>query len=237
MRNYFTLDGTDSREFGIYISGQGVFNSPARAIDFIQVPGRNGDLIGLSTRLENGTLTYNDAFIFSDFKNKIAAFRAFALRQSGYRRLIDTYNPNEYRLVTYAGPMTINPTSKNDAGKFSIVFDCMPQRFLLSGEEELTFTQSGSITNPTQFDAQPMIRVYGSGVLGLSGTNVIISQHNYQYIDIDCATGRAYYGATPLDGKVMLSSIDYPVLRPEMNGIVLGNGITKVIITPRWWTT
>lgn len=236
MRNYFTLDGIDSRDFGIYINGQGVFDSPARSIDFIQVPGRNGDLIGLSTRLQNGTLTYNDAFIFSDFKNKIAAFRAFALLQPGYRRLIDTYHPDEYRLVTYAGPLSVNPTDRKDAGRFSIVFNCMPQRFLLSGETEFIFTQTGSITNPTQFDAQPLIRVYGHGILGLSGINIIISQHNYLYMDIDCATGRAYYGATPLDSKVELSSIDYPVLRPGSNGVVLGNGITNVIIIPRWWT-
>ena len=43
MRNYFTLDGTDSRDFGVYISGRGTFNGPARNLDFISVPGRNGE--------------------------------------------------------------------------------------------------------------------------------------------------------------------------------------------------
>ena len=136
MRNYFTLDGTDSRKYGLYISGQGVFDSPAREIDFIQVPGRNGDLIGLSTRLQNGTLTYTDSFICVDFQTNLAAFRAFALMSAGYRRLIDTYNPDEYRLVTYAGPLSVSPTRKNNAGQFNLVFNCMPQRFLLSGEPE-----------------------------------------------------------------------------------------------------
>lgn len=236
MRNFFTLDGTDSRTFGIYISGQGVFNSPAREINFIQVPGRNGDLIGLSTRLQNGTLTYNDSFIFENFQENLAAFRAFALMKPGYRKLIDTYNPDEYRLVTYAGPLSVSPTNVNKAGQFSLVFTCMPQRFLISGDRPIELTASRSIMNPTLFDAQPLIRVYGSGVLGVGSTNITIASHSYAYMDIDCATGRAYYTATPLDNKVTLNTIDYPVLRQGANGIVLGNGITKVIITPRWWT-
>lgn len=236
MRNYFTLDGTDSRTFGLYISGQGVFDSPAREISFIQVPGRNGDLIGMSTRLQNGTLTYNDSFIFENFQENLAAFRAFVLRKPGYRQLIDTYNPDEYRLVTFAGPLSVSPTSVNKAGKFNLVFNCMPQRFLRSGDRAIELTASGSIINPTLFDAQPMLRVYGSGVLGIGSTFITIASHSYAYMDIDCGTGRAYYMATPLDNKVTLNTIDYPVLAPGANGIVLGNGITKVIITPRWWT-
>lgn len=236
MRNYFTLDGTDSRTFGIYINGQGVFDSPARDIDFIQVPGRNGDLIGLSTRLENGTLTYADSFIYSNFRANLAAFRAFALMGPGYRRLIDTYNPDEYRLVTYAGPLTVTPTAHNNAGQFSLVFNCMPQRFLLSGELPAEYTSSGAIVNPTRFDAQPLLRVYGSGTLGIGGTNIVISAHAYSYMDIDCATGRAYYSATPLDSKVTLNAIDYPVLKPGSNGVSLSSGITRLIIQPRWWT-
>jgi len=236
MRNYFTLDGTDSRTFGIYISGQGVFDSPTRDISFIQVPGRNGDLIGLSTRLQNGTLTYNESFIIENFQSNLAAFRAFALMAAGYRRLIDTYNPDEYRLVTYAGPLSVSPTKRNNAGQFSLSFNCMPQRFLLSGDRPLTFTSSGNVMNPTRFDAQPHIRVYGAGVLGIGNTNITIASHSNTYMDIDCATGRAYYGATPLDNKVTLNTIDYPVLKPGHNGVALGSGITKVIITPRWWT-
>ena len=236
MRNFFTLDGTDSRVFGIYISGQGVFDSPAREISFIKVPGRNGDLVGLSTRLQNGTLTYNDSFICADFQTNLAAFRAFALIKPGYRRLIDTYNPDEYRLVTFAGPLSVKPTNRNNAGKFNLVFTCMPQRFLLSGDRPIELTASRSIMNPTQFDALPLIRVYGSGVLGVGSTNISIASHSNAYMDIDCATGRAYYTATALDNKVTLNTIDYPALKPGSNGIVLGTGITKAIITPRWWT-
>lgn len=236
MRNYFTLDGTDSRNFGIFISGRGTFDSPARSMNFIQVPGRDGDLIGMSTRLQNGTLTYADSFIYEDFDERLAAFRAFALSVTGYRRLMDSYHPNEFRLVTYAGPLTVNTTPRNNAGKFTISFNCKPQRYLISGETPVDTNASITLINPTLFDSQPLFRVFGTGVLSVGSINITIASHGNPYIDIDCSIGRAFYGATPLDNKVTLNTIDYPVLKPGANNILLGSGITRAIITPRWWT-
>lgn len=235
MRNYFIIDGTDSRDFGLYLNGAGTFDSPSRAVDFIPVPGRNGDLIGLSTRLENGVYRYLDAFIFRDFEANLAAFRAFLLSQNGYRRLTDSYHPDTYRMVTFTGPLEPQVIETNDAGRFDIELPCMPQRFLLSGETVTTLTASGSITNPTRFPSRPLLRIYGAGVLGVGGTNITISAADV-YTDIDCATGRAYKGATPRDRYISLSSIDYPYLQPGANGISLGTGITRVEITPRWYT-
>ena len=31
MRNYFILNGVDSREYGVYINGQGTFGAPKKA--------------------------------------------------------------------------------------------------------------------------------------------------------------------------------------------------------------
>ena len=234
MRNYFTLDGTDSRSFGVFISGQGTFNGPARALEYISVPGRNGDLIRSNTRLQNGTLTY-PAFIYSNFRANIAALRAFLTSASGYRRLEDSYHPEEYRKAVFRGPLEVSATNRNDAGSFNLSFDVMPQRFLLSGETTVVFTTSASLTNPTLYKAQPLLRVYGKGTFWIGGTSITVAGHNYSYVDIDCETGRAYYGATALDNKISLSVIDYPTLKPGANGISLGSGITRIEITPRWW--
>lgn len=235
MRNYFTLGGEDSRDYGVYISGGGVFDSPNRAIDFISVPGRNGDIIGMETRLENGTLTYKDAFIYADFKNKLAAFRSMLLKTNAYRRLIDSYNPDEYRLAVYADGLSVRPTSKLDAGRFDIVFNVMPQRFLLSGDTPTTLNASGSITNPTEFPSKPLIRVYGNGVLGVGADSITIINNAGNYIDIDCQSGIAYRDAANMNGSITLSGFDFPALTSGANGISLGAGISQVIITPRWW--
>lgn len=140
-RNYFQIAGHDSREFGVYISGAGTYNSPAKASEYISIPGRNGDLISGQDRFENVELTYH-AFIYRDFDANLAALRAFLLSLDGYQRLEDSYHPDEFRMASYQGALTVTATPRNDAGEFDITFNCKPQRFLLSGENEVTVSAS-----------------------------------------------------------------------------------------------
>lgn len=234
MRNYFTLDGVDSRNFGVYISGQGTFSAPARAYEMLPVPGKNGDLVGTETRFENGELTY-PAFIYANFKQNIAEFRSFINSLFGYHRLVDSYHPDEYRMVFFQGEFNPEVTSKNDAAQFDITFNCKPQRFLLSGETVTTLTADGTITNPTRFNSQPLLRVYGAGNLGINGDTITISQAD-GYTDIDCEMMDAFKGLENRNQYLTLTNYNFPVLVPGENGIALGSGITRVEITPRWWT-
>lgn len=234
MRNYFTFDNTESRFFGVYINGQGTFSSPARSYNLISIPSRNGDLVGLDTRLENVELTYN-AFIYTNFNSNIESLRAFLLSHNGYYKLSDTYHPNEYRMALYQGPLTPDVTQKNDAGQFDLTFICKPQRFLTSGDTVTTVTASTTITNPTKFDSQPLLRVYGTGELEVGGVTITISTAS-TYTDIDCEMMDCFKGTASKNQYVSFSSNDFPVLVSGSNVITLGAGITKVEITPRWWT-
>lgn len=235
MRNYFTLGGADSRTYGVYISGQGTFNSPVRSLSIQPVPGRNGDIIGMETRLENGEFTYKDAFIFNSFASQIEAFKAMLLSVVGYRKLIDSYHPDEFRMVVYTGPLNVRPTIRNNAAMFDLTFNAKPQRFLISGETATTLNASGTITNPTLFPAKPIIRVYGNGVLGVGSDSITVINNASNYIDIDCEAGLAYRGGTNMNSSITLSGDDFPVLAAGSNNISLGTGISKAEITPRWW--
>ena len=44
MRHSIIFGGVDSADYGIYISGEGVFNAPRRDVEMAAIPGRNGDL-------------------------------------------------------------------------------------------------------------------------------------------------------------------------------------------------
>ena len=159
MRNYFTFGQFDSRDFGVYISGEGTYNAPARVYDVISVPGRNGDLLIDRGKFENIFVKY-PAFIAGDnFRSNLAAFRSAMLSGSGYARLTDTYHPDEFRLAYYGDPIEMTARKQNNGAEFDIVFNCKPQRFLLSGETPVIFSADGSITNPTLFDSKPSIKV------------------------------------------------------------------------------
>lgn len=234
MRREFIFDGVNSSRYAVWISGEGTYNGTARSISAVEIPGRNGSLILDNGRYNNIDLTY-PAFITRDFGANFASLRSFLLSRASYRRLSDDYHSDEFRLARYKGNIAPKLTQYNREGSFDLVFDCKPQRFLVTGEIVQTFNTDGSITNPTLFDACPLIRVYGSGVIGAGEDTVTIAAHSYPYIDLDCDIQDAFYGSTNCNGLVTLSGDTFPVLHEGDNGITLGTGITKVEITPRWW--
>lgn len=147
MRNYFTFGQFDSRDFGVYISGEGTYNAPARVYDVISVPGRNGDLLIDRGKFENISVKY-PAFIAGDnFRSNLAEFRSAMLSGVGYARLIDTYHPDEFRLAYYGDPIEMTARKQNDGAEFDIVFNCKPQRFLLSGETPVTYPPGATTKN------------------------------------------------------------------------------------------
>lgn len=233
MRNWLSFAGTDCRDYGVYISGKGVFSAPYRDYEFIKIPGRNGDLIGADHRLKNLELKY-PAFVYRDFATTIRGFRSFLLSQVGYKRLTDTYYPDEFRMACYAGPFDPEVLADNKAGTFDLVFTCKPQRYLLTGEVAQTFTEDGDISNTTMFDAKPLLRIYGTGTVGINDESITVTQAD-EYTDIDCDLMDAFKGTVNKNAYVEVTGIDFPSLVPGQNNISLGTGITRVDITPRWW--
>lgn len=145
MRNYLIFGGRDSRDFGVYISGQGTYGAPEKAYDFYSIPGRNGALIGNERRLENIEVSY-ECFIYANFDENIANFRSYLLSLDGYQELTDSYHTDEYRLACYVGPFEPEVTQKNDAGSFTLTFNCKPQRFLTSGKTVYAWVSGGTQT-------------------------------------------------------------------------------------------
>lgn len=233
MSNYFTLAGVASTVYNTYIATSNMFDAPERSVETVRVPGRNGALTLDNGRYENfaGSVT---AYIPNGLTSHIDDLRSWLLSVPGYRRYEEALRPDEYRMARYVGPFKVDNSDRVGAA-FTLSFDCKPQRFLKTGETAVTLTEDGSITNPTLFEARPLIRVYGTGTLGVRAETITIST-NPGYIDIDCEMMDAYYGAVNCNGYIELSSGEFPVLAPGYNGIILGSGITQVDITPRWWT-
>lgn len=235
LNNYFTFDSVTSKSLDTYISGEGSFNAPERVYDMQVIPGRNGALAIDEKRFENIDVTY-PAFIFkqdgTNFESAMAALRSTLMSRNGYKQLTDTYHPDEFRMAIFKSEIEVSPVNINRAGEFDLVFTCKPQRFLTSGESVTTLTSSGTISNPTLFDARPLLVVTGTGNLTVNGVQIAISASP---TTIDCEAMEAYNGTVSRNGDIVLTPNQFPVLSPGSNTITLGAGITKVEITPRWW--
>lgn len=236
MRHFFILNGEKSRDFGLYISGSGTYNSPERDVEVVSVPGRNGDLILDNGRFKNVMLSY-PAFLRSEFLERSAAIREWLLSYSGYRRLEDTYHQDEFRMARYTGNIEFDMRVLNKSGECTLNFDCKPQRFLKSGEQMITITQPDVIRNPTRFEARPLLRVYadGSGIIFV-GNNQIEIRDIGGFVDIDCELQNAYRGTENMNSRIYLKSGDFPVLKEKATELYFDGDITKIEIKPRWWS-
>ncbi len=233
MRNWLSFGGLDSRDFGVYISGSGVFNAPERQYEMIEVPGRNGDLLGIERRMANIELTY-PAFIYAKFKQQITALKSAFLAKEGYQKLMDTYYPDEFRMAVFAGGTSVESVDRRNAGQFDLTFQCKPQRYLVTGQEEIDITTPLKLVNPTEFASSPLIRVYGYGTLGINSESVTIA-NQYAYVDIDCEMMDCYYQTNNANPYVSFSSNDFPQLRPGTNTFTKTANISQIKIVPRWW--
>lgn len=239
----FTFDGINSRAYGVYVADVNVFNAPERDVEMISVPGRNGDLTIDHGRFENIEVEY-DCFVAgddeSDFNSAIANFRNALASRIGYKRLVNDFYPDEYRMASFIGGVSVSQIGRR-AGNFKIGFNCMPQRWLTSGEMQQSWTTTTkTLTNPTQFDAKPLIEVTGHGVLTIGSQSITINgTSSTQVIHIDCDTMEAWEmsgsAMVPRNDYIQNAGDDFPVLVPGANSIRRGTGISRVAMTPRWW--
>lgn len=235
MMHYLTFAGKSSHDFGIRISGEGTYNAPKRKYTEETIAGRNGTVLLDDGSFENIDITY-PAFVFTNMPERVRDFRNYMGALAGYQRLEDTYAPETFRMAQYSGGIDVKTSGyMNRMGEFDITFNCKPQRFLKSGEREITFTENGAIYNPTEFEAQPHIRVYGTGdgTVGI-GSYLITIEDIDGYIDIDCELMDAYKGTLNCNSQVSFNADDFKI-RAGQSGVTFSGDITSVIIKPRFY--
>ena len=177
MRNYLIFGRVNSANYGIYITGSGVYDAPERVVERVAVPGRNGALVIDQDRYENISVEY-PAFAFGksrkEFQDKIDAFRNAIASQIGYKRLEDSYHPEEYRMATYAEGLKVDVGPYGGSGRFTLKFNCKPQRFLRDGEHSVAKANGEKIINPTEHSSEPLLVVNGYGDIGIGDYNIRI---------------------------------------------------------------
>lgn len=257
------FNGKSLADFGVHCSGDGVFNSPEKDFETVEVPGRNGDLHIFNERFKNIDITYK-AFIIGDnfpsnygkdfyddarsdkgidFRARMRSMRAWLLYPTTYCRLEDTYHPDEFRLALFKGPIETEAVFLQ-AGEFDLTFNCKPQRFLKSGEFRTTYTdESFTIFNPTLFDATPMLRVKGTGegIVTINDVSIKIAgnyytQDGHPTIGIDSEIQDAYWYGENCNKYITLLNGKFFTLKPGENTISREGALTSIEITPRWWT-
>lgn len=227
-----SIDGSDTSEqfdsrddYGVIISGEGTFNAPEREVEAISIPGRNGQLLIDRGRFENIEVTY-PAFMngvtAQTFREKLAELRNALASKRGYRRLIDEYHPDEYRLACFHGGLEVEPSIYNRVGAMDITFDCKPQRYLLSGDEWMDILAAGEqsfinvktvdvATNAvSSIEAMSVKMPIEVGRTGVTSPNNLgeLSSYTGVTIDITDPTGGSYQYQASFPAEVRAGTFD-----------------------------
>lgn len=175
---YFIFDGIKSSDYGVWINGRETFNAPARRYNEYVVPGRNGTLTIDGGSFEDQEVTY-PAFIVENFGANIEAFRNQLMTKTGYVRMTDSYHPDEYYLAKYMSGLEANVLPKGAAGSFDLTFKRDPRRFLISGEDIITYPPGDIGKNMLPYPYSESSSVQqgvtvtdnGDGTIKLNGSN------------------------------------------------------------------
>ena len=212
--------------------------TPAQIQEMIEVPGRNGSLILDSKRYPNVEMKYTAIFYDHEGVSADSHCRnllSFLASTVGYKELYDNEHTDEYYMASVINDFEPIYDKDRSMVKVQIAFNRKPQRFLNSGKTSISISSDTTITNPTLFPSNPLIRVVGEGTFYIGATAITITSPGTAYVDIDSDMQDCFYGTQNLNDKVAFSGYKFPVLNPGNNGITFGTGISSITITPRWW--
>lgn len=139
MGHSLEVNGINSNNYGVIISGGGTYATPRRKVTSTPVPGRNGDIQYDENAFENCIVTY-PCGIAKGFESDYLPFIRKLKAQPVYSKITDTYHPLYFRYGTVIEEMVPEVGTILRSGKFDLQFDCKPQRFLTSGDTPTSYT-------------------------------------------------------------------------------------------------
>lgn len=198
------------------------------------IPGRNGSYKEQLDTYRNYIQEYDVIGGGSILNAAQEAYQALMIdltRDNGYQILWDNFEPNVYRLATFVGPMNADDIlTKN--GRCKLQFDCMPERYLISGWSFTSISNNSQLTNPTTMYAKPIIRGTGSGYISIAGKKMTITGYSGQWV-IDC-TMPGVYSRNETEALDSYATGVFPEIAPGSNTVTI-SGFTNVSIQPRYW--
>lgn len=260
MRSFFMFNGKSSADYGLTLEYLPDAAFPERRGESYQIVGRNGTQYREDGTFENYEQTYKvwirDALSYRDVYQISNDVANWLLGSSGYCRLEDTYNPESFRLARFAGSLDFQTTMLK-YGRATLVFDCLPQRYLKSGE--VVFETDGTaltLNNPTGFTASPLIRVTGSGTVGIGVSKMVDGEaastlniklgigSSEKTVVLDSAAYTAQVNGVDVDDGIQFSGIPYATFPKfesgqyeiaPLTGESYTGTISTIEVVPRWW--
>lgn len=261
--NNFIWNNHKSLDFGVVLSASGAHTTPERDTESVDIPGRNGSLILSNNRYSNTTIPYECILIPDTIKSYDEHLEAvldwlYSGDNDSYQILIDSYHTDTYRLARIVD--TVEPERDGAVYRFTINFDCQPQRYYFNGDNWADLSnRTLTLINPSNYTAQPKIVISGNSAKNTLSDTITVDGVTYSFESwsgVASANGNNYANDVIIDSElqdVYLSdgtpanryfrkSVDgvlsYPERVIELSAgkhTITHTGACTVKIKPRWW--
>lgn len=237
--NYFEYNGRRSDEMGLMITKMPAATAAERDLEFISVPGRDGDIIIDNGRYKNVTVEYETALLSPRhmFAGAVRNIASWLNGSRGYCVLRDTYDYDYFRYARYCGALSVENILMQ-IGNMVLPFSCKPYRYLVSGQTPITASPDRmplTLTNPESVESKPYIKITGSGDVRLTVNSHAFDVHDIDgYIELDGELAAAHKGGELQNNKIAFTS--FPTFGVGDSEVAVFGSVTAVEIIPRWRT-
>lgn len=237
-RAWFEYKGVDSRDMHLHIENDIVFSSPEVDLEFIEILGRDGDVVIDNERLKSvpfsipvriktpGNVTINEAA--TNISNWLKS-------NVGYHPLVFSGSPDYEYIAIIKQQFDISETLIN-YGRTVLNFRLQPYKRSKNSSKQ-TLANGATLVNNYSRESKPLIRIEGSGDIDIknNGIDWLKLRSIDTFITIDSELGQVYRGNRPQYSKVIdLGENQFPLLEKGFNTISWTGNITKLEILPRW---
>ncbi|OKL51977.1 hypothetical protein BSZ39_12640 [Bowdeniella nasicola] len=224
----FTLNSAvPSTSLGLRLTAPVAIPAAVRAVDDIEVEGRAGTL----TRFTGWEDTELELELAVSIRDGLHQYRRATHELTNAQAIALTAEPGIYRKVKHCEVGELR-RELSGWGFFTARLTCQPFAYLTEGLKPVMMSESGTITNPGLLDADSIITVTGTGALSLT-INARVYHVNSPAGSVTLDSERLI---AHVSGRVQADALTeaFPTLKPGVNRITLGTGISKIEIVPNW---
>ena len=227
----FQFKGKLASEMGVIVQTQAEYIRPAKRVITYTVPGRAGMLTQ-----DEGEEAYDpvqmspvcylspgaDCDVVGDWLDGSGELVLGSMPDYAYEAQVINQIPFSRIFQGRGGYMTFTP-----------IFQCQPFRRLAQEPADLVFTTAGTLTNPGNVSARPLIRVEASGDVVLQvGMEVVLTN-----LDGGILIDAQMEDCLNLEGSLLMNDRligDFPLIPPGTWPVKWTGNVSRVTITPRW---
>ncbi|HEP1371339.1 TPA: distal tail protein Dit [Streptococcus pyogenes] len=229
---YIEFNGTKSNDLGLLLERERSIKSTNNDVDLIEVAGRDGVLIKDNERLK----AVEQDFPFSLVGDVTANQQKISewLHVKGWHGLVLSWDKDYIYRASVVNLFEIDEILKQ-FGRLKVNFLIHPIKYLKMGKQEVSLVKGGTLQNPGNVQAKPILKIKGtgSGVLTINGFETGLENVQGELV-IDMERHLVYKGAlSAWDNIVRTEHHRMPLFDVGQNKISWTGDFTITAI-PNW---